>query len=262
MRVSYRLLRAQIAQGRGDLRAAREELAPLWHAPGTGRLPDIWRPLLLGAQIEADLVAELGDMPDGTENPTVAAIRTVADQAPQHGQLVPVWSAHLDAELARATGGDDPTAWPEVVEGWRRFGHIPYLAYSLTRLAAALLAVGDREAAAGPLTEAFDIASDLGAEPFRERIIELAQRGQLRLDVDTDNPRIESGRLARLTGREVEVLRLVAQGMSNNEIAQTLFISPKTASVHVSRILTKLGVNSRAKATALAYEERLLTGAD
>jgi DNA-binding NarL/FixJ family response regulator len=50
--------------------------------------------------------------------------------------------------------------------------------------------------------------------------------------------------------------------MSNNEIAQKLFISPKTASVHVSRILTKLGVNSRAKATAIAYEERLLTDAN
>jgi len=74
--------------------------------------------------------------------------------------------------------------------------------------------------------------------------------------------RIETGRIGRLTAREVEVLRLVAQGLSNNEIAQKLFISPKTASVHVSRILTKLGVNSRAKATAIAYEEHILTDAD
>jgi len=50
--------------------------------------------------------------------------------------------------------------------------------------------------------------------------------------------------------------------MSNNEIGEKLFISPKTASVHVSRILAKLGVNSRAKATAIAYEERLLTEVD
>jgi DNA-binding CsgD family transcriptional regulator len=262
VRASYRLLRAQIAQGRGDLHAAREELAPLWHAPGTDRLPDIWRPLLLGAQIEADLAADEDETPDGTEHPTAAAIRTVADQAPKHGQLVPVWSAHLDADLARATGHDDPTAWSGVVDGWRKFGHVPYLAYSLTRLAAALLAAGDRDAAAEPLTEAFDIATDLGAEPLRDRIIELAHRGQLRLDVDSDEQRTDTGRLAGLTDREVEVLRLVARGMSNNEIAEQLFISPKTASVHVSRILTKLGVNSRAKATALAYEERLLTGAD
>lgn len=78
---------------------------------------------------------------------------------------------------------------------------------------------------------------------------ELAHRGRSNL---------ESGRIARLTARELEVLGLVAQGMSNNEVAQELVISPKTASVHVSRILTKLGVNSRAKATVIAYEERIL----
>ncbi|MGH3453478.1 MAG: response regulator transcription factor, partial [Nocardioidaceae bacterium] len=105
----------------------------------------------------------------------------------------------------------------------------------------------------------FRIASDLGAQPLRDRMIELAHRGQLNLGDGTDSQRIDVGRMARLTPREVEVLRLVAQGMSNNEIAQKLFISPKTASVHVSRILTKLGVNSRAKATAIAYEERILT---
>lgn len=69
----------------------------------------------------------------------------------------------------------------------------------------------------------------------------------------------DSWQLARLTRREVEVLRLLAQGLSNHEIAQKLFISAKTASVHVSRILAKLGVNSRAKAAAIAHEESLLT---
>ena len=63
--------------------------------------------------------------------------------------------------------------------------------------------------------------------------------------------------LARLTEREPEVLRHVGSGMSNNEVAAALFISPKTASVHVSRILAKLGVTTRAKATALAIEEGL-----
>jgi DNA-binding CsgD family transcriptional regulator/tetratricopeptide (TPR) repeat protein len=262
VRASYRLLRAQIAQGRGDLHAARDELAPLWHAAGTDRLPDIWRPLLLGGRIEADLVAEQSEPPDETENPTVTAIRQVADQAPQIGQLAPAWSAHLDAELARAAGQDDPAAWSGVVEAWRKLGHIPYLAYSLTRLGAAHLAAGNRGAAVGPLNEAFRIASDLDAQPLRQRIVELAHRGRVHLADGADGQRMpETGRISRLTAREIEVLRLVAQGMSNNEIAQKLFISPKTASVHVSRILTKLGVNSRAKATAIAYEERLLTNA-
>ena len=62
--------------------------------------------------------------------------------------------------------------------------------------------------------------------------------------------------LRRGTSKPVSVL---GRRLGTSEIAEKLFISPKTASVHVSRILTKLGVNSRAKATAIAYEERLLT---
>ena len=57
----------------------------------------------------------------------------------------------------------------------------------------------------------------------------------------------------------LEVLRHIALGESNDEIAKALYISPKTASVHVSRILAKLDVTSRAKATALAYEHGLLS---
>jgi DNA-binding NarL/FixJ family response regulator len=103
------------------------------------------------------------------------------------------------------------------------------------------------------------IASDLGAVPLRDRIVELACRGRVSLDDGAVDQHTATGRTARLTAREIEVLRLMAQGMSNSEIAEKLFISPKTVSVHVSRILTKLGVNSRAKTTAIAYEERVFT---
>ena len=61
-----------------------------------------------------------------------------------------------------------------------------------------------------------------------------------------------------LTERELEVLRLVAAGRSNRDIAAELFISPKTASVHVSNILGKLGVGSRGEAAAVAYRQHLL----
>ena len=63
--------------------------------------------------------------------------------------------------------------------------------------------------------------------------------------------------MSRLTQRELEVLRHVAQGANNDEIAAALFISPRTASVHVSRILGKLEVSSRSKAAAIAYQEGL-----
>ena len=63
-----------------------------------------------------------------------------------------------------------------------------------------------------------------------------------------------------LTSREAEVLSLVADGLSNGEIAERLFISRKTASVHVSNILGKLGVSTRVQAAALAHRQGLLRG--
>jgi DNA-binding NarL/FixJ family response regulator len=66
-------------------------------------------------------------------------------------------------------------------------------------------------------------------------------------------------RLERLTEREIDVLRLVARGLSNDEIAQELFISPLTAKTHVARILTKLDARDRAQLVVIAYETGLVT---
>ena len=63
------------------------------------------------------------------------------------------------------------------------------------------------------------------------------------------------GRSAALTAREREVLRLLVAGRSNREIAAALFIAPKTASVHVSNILSKLGASSRTEAAAIAHQQ-------
>ena len=60
--------------------------------------------------------------------------------------------------------------------------------------------------------------------------------------------------LRQLTARELDVLHLVAQGRSNREVADELFISQKTVSVHVSHILAKLGVRTRVQATALVHQ--------
>ena len=120
------------------------------------------------------------------------------------------------------------------------------------RPAEAALADGDREAAAERLHRAAPLADRLGARPLSDEIASLARRARIALAAGTAEP----GRLG-LTDREFEVLRLVAAGRSNRQIAAELFISVKTASVHVSNILAKLGVGSRGEAAARAHDSHL-----
>jgi DNA-binding NarL/FixJ family response regulator len=101
----------------------------------------------------------------------------------------------------------------------------------------------------------------LGAAPLRREIGSLAKRGRLRLDDHLDtaatskvpSPAASLG----LTRREAEVLALVAKGRTNKQIGQELFITQGTAGVHVSRILTKLGVASRVEAATIAHRLEL-----
>ena len=97
---------------------------------------------------------------------------------------------------------------------------------------------------------------ELGAKPLLREIGLLAQRARLDLAkpgaASSDStPRLED--VLGLTAREAEVLSLVARGYTNREIAATLFISVKTASVHVSHILRKLGAPNRVEAATIAH---------
>jgi DNA-binding NarL/FixJ family response regulator len=74
-----------------------------------------------------------------------------------------------------------------------------------------------------------------------------------------ERPKPDRRQLDSLTDREREVMSLVAAGLSNDEIATKLFLSPLTAKTHVSRILTKLGARDRAQLVVLAYESGLVT---
>jgi DNA-binding NarL/FixJ family response regulator len=95
----------------------------------------------------------------------------------------------------------------------------------------------------------------LKARPLRQALDDLARRAR----IGTAEPRGDGKVLASLTAREREVLRLIAAGRSNREIASVLFIAPKTASVHVSNILGKLGAASRTEAAAIAHREGLIS---
>ncbi|MGW4705896.1 helix-turn-helix domain-containing protein, partial [Streptomyces sp. NPDC004285] len=114
--------------------------------------------------------------------------------------------------------------------------------------------------AAALLREAQATAVRLGARPLREDVELLAARARLSLTPEKQAPApAEPGEDGfGLTPREQDVLRLVAAGRTNRQIAEELFISPKTASVHVSNILAKLGVSGRGEAAALAHRLHLL----
>jgi DNA-binding NarL/FixJ family response regulator len=127
------------------------------------------------------------------------------------------------------------------------------VAYALLRSAQAHCAAGAREAAAPALDEAARLATGLGAAPLLDEVRALARRARVTLGEDEAAPAGAGIEAFGLTQREREVLELLAEGRSNQQIAEELFITRKTASVHVSNILGKLGVASRGEATAMAH---------
>ena len=169
--------------------------------------------------------------------------------------------AFVTAELGRLDGRADPGAWADAAQRSEELGRLYPAAYARYRLGAAILAArGTRAGASEALRAAHAGASGLGATPLREEVELLAR--QARIDLETTaaaEPPSRDGAPASplsalgLTDRELEVLRLVSGGWTNQQIADHLFISPKTASVHVSNILGKMGVDSRVEAAAVAH---------
>jgi DNA-binding CsgD family transcriptional regulator len=156
------------------------------------------------------------------------------------------WLARAEAEWRRAQGDNDPAAWAAVLEKFGP-GFVYEAARTRWRLAEALAETGHREQAQEEWSRAAEAASRLGAAPLRAALDDLALRARLTGSTERHG--------TGLTSREREVLRLIAEGRSNREIGQALFITPKTASVHVSNILAKLGVTSRTEAAAVAHRE-------
>jgi len=164
-----------------------------------------------------------------------------------------------EAEWSRLQGRPDPQAWQRTAEHWERL-KLPYrAAYARFRQAEALLAGWAPRAQIQPVLQGAHLtAVALGAGPLRGEIELLAGRSRLGLEQpvaavaaleSVSSPAASLG----LTRRETEVLALVAEGRTNRQIGQALFITPKTASVHVSRILAKLGVAGRGEAAAIAH---------
>jgi DNA-binding NarL/FixJ family response regulator len=147
-------------------------------------------------------------------------------------------------------------AWREAVAAWQRATDVWPLAYARYRLAEALCGGGgDRDQATELLRDAVTVTESMGARPLLDDALALARRARLPLAATSpaEEPQPTSGIPFALTDREREVLALVAAGRTNGQIATELFISPKTASVHVSNILAKLGVAGRVEAAGVAH---------
>ena len=136
------------------------------------------------------------------------------------------------------------------IEAYDDLGYIYEAASCRLHLAETVLAAGAaRDEAAAALRAAADTAARLRAEPLLAAVAGLA--GRARIDLGTETGGGDDLGVG-LTAREQEVLGLLAGGLTNREIGEALFISEKTASVHVSNILGKLGVGGRGAAVAMA----------
>jgi ATP/maltotriose-dependent transcriptional regulator MalT len=225
----------RLAQGRTDAaRAASRRVL----AETTDRLG---RAKLLPAQVEITLAVgdvqgardAAGELAEIAERYDTLALRAVADHAR---------GAVLLAE------GDARAAVVALRGAWRVWRELeaPYEAARVRVLVGlACRALGDEEAAAMELEAARTVFAQLGAAPDLARLEALAHREA-------------AWKAHGLTERELQVLRLVATGATNHAIASQLFVAEKTVDRHVSSIFTKLGVASRAAATAYAYQHRLL----
>ncbi|MDG9718787.1 helix-turn-helix transcriptional regulator [Streptomyces sp. DH24] len=246
------------AEGRVlDARAEAGRALDAGFPPGTHRYA--WPLLLAAATAEADARGQTAAEPGRAAflDRLFRAVKNLTTGAP-------VWLAHdkwVRAELLRAEGRDTPDTWSEVVTAVEPLERPYDLARVRYRLAASVLAAGgddERARATELLRLAHAVADHLGARPLADAVTLLAQRARLALGHRAPEPApADPAEALGLTSRERDVLRLVALGRTNRQIAGELFISPKTASVHVSNILAKLGVTGRGEAAAVAHREGL-----
>jgi DNA-binding CsgD family transcriptional regulator len=218
--------------------------------------------LTLGARACADLALEERATGTGEAFSRVAGqqLEGSLDRVRRRKALAAAWAGDLAmtrAELDRAEGDASSRVrrWRAAAEA---LGDRPYrCAYAHWRLAEALLARRDgREMAAAEIEAALALAEPLVARPLLAELRGLARRARMAVTSKPDGLVVTPEKEERpfgLTSRELEVLVLLADGMSNQEIADELFISPKTASVHVSNIYGKLGVESRVAAATTAH---------
>lgn len=229
---------AMLEEARGDASAALALLRRAWDLDRSRGLVSELRPL---APDLARLAIRAGDG---------ALAEEVASTMEEAAGLVGTHGAHGTALRCRGLVRGDPAMLRRAVEECRRVPRPLDLAHALEDAGGALTRAGEREEAASLLGEASGILEGLGASRESARV-EAALRGiGVRRGPRARRRRARSG-WESLTPTEVRIARLAAEGLTNREIAERLYVSPRTVGTHVSHVLTKLGLRSR---VALAAE--------
>jgi DNA-binding NarL/FixJ family response regulator len=280
------LLRAELALWRHapeSARAAVTEAYPVLDQPldfGTAAMV-----LAVGVRAEADVVAlnrACGDQPASDQaaqsgHDLLRRIDLLAATSAQLPLRALAWIATARAEVTRLDGTPAPDRWATAVHAWQQTPDPWRAAYAQYRQVEALLTLGaKRIECAEPLRAAHRTANQLVATPLAREVAALAARARIHLPDDpteatsppTDQascaPTVSPQAQAHprgLTNREIDVLRHLAAGHTNQQIAAHLYISRKTADTHVSNILHKLRVSRRTQAAAIAYHLNLVEDA-
>jgi DNA-binding CsgD family transcriptional regulator/tetratricopeptide (TPR) repeat protein len=219
----------------------------------------------VGVRVEADRAQRARDLRErGGVRDALARARIHLDRlaaaAQEGGPIEQAFLVEGTAEMARARGRGGAREWAHAAETWEAVERPYPAAVSRWREAEAHVLAGDRERASQAAKQAVEVAARLGARWLVAEATGLAERARLSLgdpgadaEAVAETPEDPFG----LTPRERQVLALLAEGATNKQIGAALFMAEKTASVHVSRILAKLGVQGRTQAAAVAHRQHL-----
>jgi DNA-binding CsgD family transcriptional regulator len=224
------------------LRLGQRKIDVAWRSISTALAEATWdrlaRAKLLPAHIQIAVAVDALDV----ARASMDELATIADEYPTPWLLAVTTQARGRVELAAGDPGAACGSLRRALEQMRVL-ELPYeAAETRVLLGAAYRTVGDEDAAVGSFRAAVEILERLGADTERARALQ------------TRAPALPNG----LTGREAEVLCLVASGKTNKEMAGDLGLSEKTIERHLSNIFTKIGVSTRAAATAFAFEHRIV----
>jgi DNA-binding CsgD family transcriptional regulator/tetratricopeptide (TPR) repeat protein len=260
---------AELRRRRRDLAGARAAVADALDRTElcTDDVMRIARVTAAGLRVEADFAQRARDLREkGDERDAIARARIHMQRlraaAQEGGPVEAAWKATGAAELGRARGKDDPKLWRAAAKQWEAISRPYERAGCLWHVTESSVEGGDRAGATDAGRDALEAARGLGSRWLVQELCALGERARLEIQADGATPRAQTNGAGEedpfgLTSRERQVLALVAEGATNRQIGAALYMAEKTASVHVSRILAKLGVRSRTQAAAVAHRLHL-----